>query len=108
MEKNNKNKNILKEVESILRNIPKVENMIGYTGRKIQNQFIIYGNGFKLFQSYNSPIAMLKGDKVYIFRDWDYSTTTGKYRNMFLNETKQETLKKLKSGEYTAVDFGVE
>jgi hypothetical protein len=31
---------------------------------------------------------------------WDYSKTTGKYRNLFLGETKSETEKKIKSGEY--------
>ena len=48
---------------------------------------------------------MFKDGKTYIFRNWDYSVTTGKYRNQFLNETKKETLAKLKSGEYIAVDF---
>lgn len=101
------NDNIKQEVESILNNTPKVENMTGNSGREIPNQFIIYGEDFKLFQSYKSPIAMIKEGKTYIFRDWDYSTTTGKYRNIFLGETKQETLKKLKSGEYITVDFEV-
>ena len=31
---------------------------------------------------------------------WDYSVTTGKYRNIFLNETEKETEAKIKSGEY--------
>ena len=31
---------------------------------------------------------------------WDYSATTGKYRNIFLGESKQETEKKIKSKEY--------
>ena len=36
---------------------------------------------------------------------WDYSTTTGKYRNQFLGETKKETEKKIESGEYALVDL---
>ena len=36
---------------------------------------------------------------------WDYSKTTGKYRNQFLGETKAETEKKIKSGEYQLVDL---
>ena len=36
---------------------------------------------------------------------WDYSTTTGKYRNMFLGETRKETEKKIKSGEYVLTDL---
>lgn len=31
---------------------------------------------------------------------WDYSRTTGTYRNIFLGETKAETQKKIDSGEY--------
>ncbi len=94
-------------VKNILEEIPRVENVISYSGNDISNQFIIRGKDYTLFQSYKSPIAMFKGGKTYIFRDWDYSTTTGKYRNLFLSETKKETFDKLKSGEYIAVDFEV-
>lgn len=98
-------------VKNILDNLPKCENMIGNKGQEIKNQFEIRGqiNGvfYVLFQSYKSPIAMIIKNRTFIFSDWDYSKTTGKYRNMFLGETKAETLKKLKSGEYIAVDFEV-
>jgi len=101
------------EIQKILNDIPKVENMTSSNGNEIPNQFIIKGKlgkgDFVLFQSYKSPIAMSVFDgrvsKTYIFRDWEYSTTTGKYRNEFLGETKKETLAKLKSGHYVAVDF---
>ena len=112
MKENNKNENILK-VENILKNIPRVENIQSNRGNDIPNQFIIYGDRWKLFQSYNSPIALIIDDKtglygkIYIFKDFDYSTTTGKYRNLFLNETLKETKAKLKNGEYIAVDFEV-
>jgi hypothetical protein len=98
------------DVKKIVDSIVKVENYpsLSWKGNgTIPNQFIIYGTGWKLFQSYDSPIALIKDYKTYIFRDWDYSTTTGKYRNDFLGEKKAETLKKLKSGEYIAVDFEV-
>ena len=36
---------------------------------------------------------------------WDYSVTTSKYRNIFLNENKKETEKKIKSGEYVLTDL---
>lgn len=93
-----------------MENLPKVENCssVSYNGSgSIPNQFIIEGKDFTLFQSYSSPIALKKNGKTYIFKDGDYSTTTGKYRNDFLGETKKETLAKLKSGEYIAVDFEV-
>jgi hypothetical protein len=105
MEESTKHENI-KELQE---NIPEVVNMQSpsYNGNKVANQFIIYGKDYILFQSYNSPIALKKDGKVYLFRDWDYSTTTGKYRNEFLGETKKETLAKLKSGEYIPVDFEI-
>lgn len=85
----------------------------GKNGNKIANQFIItdttidiHGYGILLdcdaFQSYNS-IIVVKDLTDRIFLDekyWDYSVTTGKYRNMFLGETKKETQKKIDSGEY--------
>jgi hypothetical protein len=86
----------------------KVENITSKKGNKVSNQFIIYGDdGSETFQSYSSTIAVKKEGKVYIYPHWDYSTTTGKYRNLFLGENKAETLKKLKSGEYISVGFEV-
>ena len=103
MEENIKNENI----KEIVVNLPKVENMTSIRGNNIPNQFIIYGKDYTLFQSYNSPIAMKKEGKVYLFKDWDYSVTTGKYRNDFLGENKATTLKKIKSKEYILVDLVV-
>ena len=100
----------LKEIKEILENIPHVENCssVNYNSSgSIPNQFIINGKDFILFQSYRSPIALKMNGKVYLFKDWDYSVTTGKYRNDFLGETKKETLQKLKNEEYIAVDFEV-
>ena len=94
------------DIKNLIKNMVSVENMTSSNSyNTIANQFIITGNGWRLFQSYSSPIALKKDGKVYIFKAWDYSTTTGKYRNQFLGESKSETLKKLKSGEYIAVDF---
>ena len=42
-------------------------------------------------------------DKTY----WNYSVTTGKYRNQFLGETKKETEAKIKSGEYILTDLNL-
>ena len=101
----------------------KVRNMTSAKGNKVMNQFIIEDCVFKgrlnghlspvgtMFQSYDSNIAFrflsVNGNR-YIVLDktyWDYSVTTGKYRNMFLGETKKETEKKIKSGEYKLVDL---
>ena len=64
----------------------KVYNMASpRTGREVANQFIIEGDGQTIFQSYNSTIAIIDWNKhtVKIGEDWNYSTTTGKYRNSF-------------------------
>ena len=83
------------DIKKYIDNIPIVKNYEG-----VVNQFLIIGEDFTLLQSYSSPIAMVQNGQVYIFRNWEYSKTTGKYRNLFLNETKKDTLAKIKSGEY--------
>ena len=86
----------------------KVKNMISSKGNAIANQFIITsGWGNETFQSYDSIIAIKfqNGDVHLDGHYWDYSRTTGKYRNQFLGETKKETEKKIKTGEYLLVDL---
>ena len=90
----------------------KIANITNNKGNSIPNQFIINDGNFEYFQSYDSIIVKVDrnnpnfGETVYLdCRFWDYSTTTGKYRNLFLNENKRETEKKIKSGEYTLVDL---
>jgi hypothetical protein len=81
----------------------KVENMTGNSGREIPNQFIIRDDkGNVFFQSYQSIIVKIdKNGNTFLDRNkWDYSKTTGKYRNEFLRETKKDTEKKIKTGEY--------
>jgi hypothetical protein len=98
-------------------------------GLPVKNQFLIieYGRGSngnfikrETFQSYNSVIAIktywreedikeipnAKALEIELDSNfWDYSTTTGKYRNQFLNETKAETEKKIKQGVYKLSDL---
>jgi hypothetical protein len=89
----------------------KVENITSNKGNKIANQFIITDDNYnQYFQSYNSMIVKkdCSGLKNKIFLDqkyWNYSNTTGKYRNIFLGETITETKKKIKSGEYILTDL---
>jgi len=79
----------------------KVQNMTSNSGNKIANQFIIYTDNGSIFQSYNSTIVKIDSGKIYLDESkWNYSTTTGKYRNIFLNENINATRKKIKSGEY--------
>lgn len=103
----------------------KVQNMTSPNGNKVANQFILattieqqthtgekYKVHIKTFQSYNSVIIeqyfdpklqrlITKLDSKY----WDYSKTTAKYRNQFLNEDKKETQKKIDSGQYTLTNL---
>ena len=85
----------------------KVQNMTSKTsGREVANQFIIYGDHETTFQSYNTIIATKKDGRVYLDKEmWDYSKTTGKYRNQFLGETKKETEAKIKNGIYILADL---
>ena len=82
----------------------KVTNMINNNGNKVANQFTIMDGFIEYFQSYESIIVKVdftKQKKIYLDEYyWDYSRTTGKYRNIFLGETKRETEKKIKTGEY--------
>ena len=83
-----------------------VTNMVSNKGNKIANQFIIYTTEGSIFQSYNSTIVKIENGKTYLdINKWDYSKTTGKYRNIFLNENKKQTEEKIKSGEYILTDL---
>ena len=79
----------------------KVQNMESNRGNTIANQFIISGNGETVFQSYNSIIAKKTANGIILDSHyWDYSKTTGKYQNQFLNEDKKETERKIREGIY--------
>ena len=87
----------------------KVQNMYSPNGNKVANQFIITDNGDEYFQSYRSIIAKRSKGKIYLDDYyWDYSRTTGKYRNEFLGEGIAETRKKIASGEYILTDLNSE
>lgn len=107
----------------------KVENMQSSRGNDIPNQFVITTDEGRYFQSYNSVIAFKPYNKEEAFykmfagysladlslneypsvyldeKDWDYSKTTGKYRNLFLNEGIAETRKAILNGQYKLVDL---
>jgi len=87
-------------VKKILKGI-RVSNMESSRGNEIPNQFIIRTDDATIFQSYSTIIVVRTQGKTYLDKDsWAYSTTTGKYRNIFLGEDKKATERKIKSGEY--------
>ena len=79
----------------------KVTQMRSPNGNPVPNQFILYTDSGTYFQSYSSIIAKKHNGTVTLDPDcWDYSRTTGKYRNIFLREDKSETQRKIKQGIY--------
>ena len=85
----------------------KVSNMVGNSGREVVNQFEINTSDGLYFQSYGTIIAFQdKNGKIYLDKNsWDYSTTTGKYRNIFLEKKKSETERKIKDGTYKLINL---
>lgn len=87
----------------------RVTNMTSNKGNTIPNQFIIDDNNESFFQSYKSMIAKVdKFGKVFLDEYYyNYSRTTSKYRNMFLNMTTKEIEKGIKSNEIELVNLNV-
>jgi len=85
-----------------------VENFTSIRSNKpVANQFRIFTEEGVYFQSYGTVIAFrpVRGRVQLDSSYWDYSRTTGKYRNQFLGEGIADTRKKIESGEYTLVNL---
>lgn len=84
----------------------KVRNMTSGKGNNIPNQFIIETPEGEVFQSYDAIVA-IKAPGVILLDSyyWDYSVTTGKYRNIFLGEPKSVTIQKIATGTYKLRDL---
>tara|TARA_R100000664_G_scaffold16320_1_gene25065 strand:- start:855 stop:1124 length:270 start_codon:yes stop_codon:yes gene_type:complete len=80
----------------------KVSNMYSTNGNLVPNQFKIYTSEGSYFQSYRTVIVFIDNNgKVFLDEDsWDYSRTTSKYRNLFLNKNTQEIKQLINEGEY--------
>ena len=74
--------------------------------REVANQFIIETDDAIIFQSYSTVIAKKQNGRIYLDENsWNYSKTTGKYRNEFLGENTAETRRKIESGTYILTDL---
>lgn len=79
-----------------------IKNLTVYNLEGKPNQFIINfsdfdGNTYKVFQSYDSMIIMWENNEIIqVGKDWDYSRTTGKYRNTVTGMNKKDIEKMLK------------
>lgn len=83
-----------------------VSNMTSSKGNDVPNQFIIRQGNKTIFQSYNSIIAIKTPKGIVLDKNtWDYSATTGKYRNEFLGEGIAETRLKIASKKYKLRDL---
>ena len=78
----------------------KIQNVYN-NGREVPNQFEIFykenNKHYKIFQSYKSLILKWEnGRLIEVGKDWDYSRTTGKYRNIATRMDKKSFEKMLK------------
>ena len=88
----------------------KVSNMLSSRGNKVANQFIITDGNKETFQSYDTVIAVIDRDAnptttTLDENAWNYSVTTSKYRNKFLDCSTRECVKRIESGEYKLADL---
>ena len=72
-------------------------------GNDSKDQVIVHDGDRSVFVSYGTPIAEIAGYGRAVTLDedyWNYSVTTGQYRNKFLGEGVADTRKKIKDGTY--------
>lgn len=84
----------------------RVQHMITKGGNPAKNQFEIYDENGKHFQSYGVKVATIKGDNVILYEPyWDmYSQTTNFYLLQFLNEVSIIDIReKVVGGEYSVL-----
>lgn len=77
----------------------KVQNVIN-NWREVPNQFEIFyekdNKNYKIFQSYQSMIIRWENDIIIeVGSNWNYSRTTGKYRNLLAGMDKKQFEKML-------------
>lgn len=84
-----------------------VENMVSNAGNDVPNQFIIITDYGRMFRSYGSNIVFIPNDEdiIYLGKDYNYSRTTSKYRNQFLNMNLVEIKQGIKDGTIKVIDL---
>ena len=86
----------------------KVENLISNSNKAIPNQFRIITPEGVYFQSYSTTIAFVPRSGASTILDkqnWNYSTTTVKYLNLFLRSNRKLIEQNIKSGSYILADL---
>ena len=80
-----------------------VEKMKTKFGNDSKDQVIVHADNRSVFLSYGTPIAEIAGYDQTVTLDekyWNWSATTGQYRNKFLGEGVADTREKIKDGTY--------
>lgn len=85
----------------------KVKSMISSRGNEVPNQFKIETNEGVFFQSYESIVAVIRlnGEIELDKKYWDWSVTTSKYRNSFLDMKTKDIKKAISVGEIVLTDL---
>ena len=86
----------------------KIENMLSNNGNEVPNQFEITTDEGVYFQSYKTIIAFKPYANSPVLLDkesWDYSVTTSRYRNKFLDCDTKTVKERLHSGIYQLADL---
>jgi len=86
----------------------KVKNMLSSNGNKVPNQFEITTDEGIYFQSYTTIIAFKPYANSPVLLDrgrWDYSVTTTRYRNKFLNSNTKTIKEFIHSGIYQLAEL---
>jgi len=92
----------------IISDLPVVQNFTSSNSNDVPNQFLIKFKDKIVFQSYSSIIAVKVHSTGKIYLDankWDYSKTTGRYRNEFLEMDKKQIVAAIKSGQIELIDL---
>jgi hypothetical protein len=95
----------LKTVVQTLGTFKSARNMRTRGRNLTPKQIIIEFDNGSMFKSYDSIIAIKdNSDTVFLTGAWNYSRTTGKYRNEFLNCGLDDCRRRLDSGEYLFIE----
>jgi hypothetical protein len=88
-------------IESILQSYQSLIAIKGYELREMQNSDTFEDGIYCLRDDWDLWVKDLNKPLIILdYNHWDYSTTTGRYRNIFLNENKKLTETKIKNNTY--------
>lgn len=89
-----------------------VRNLKTKSDNNIKDQYIIKTNNGEYLQSKGHIVVFIPFDKrekiALDYRFWDYSISTGKYRNRILKENWKQTKEKIDAGEYLLVNLNAD